>query len=321
VDNVKEWALKYCNDKNLTYDELVIKALKLYRNYENGHLELYKYVAGSEFRSIIEKTYKLLVDNDTTFFTKVISSKAGKDRFLKAYKDNSFKYYQIISEKNTEVVIIQNRGEDIAFAVISYEVEQGELGRYTYLHYIKVLKEEFIRFYRNIEKTLMEYIRGRGYDFYDRVISSEIKSVEFQVLYKIYNIKLSLDSESYLQYEYNIENGEVDRENYRLQAVRSPVRFSIPSTTAKKLNLESGEDFFMWTTTKNNSALLTLMLHKDKVYNMKYLYKAFSISAYILKKQGIKEIYVTIDNYAYPIVNDLGTVEILSEEKWVRKML
>ena len=321
MDNIREWALEYCGVENITYDELVMKALELYKNYSSNHLELYKYVTSSEFRNVIEKTHRLLRNSDNSLYTKVICTVDSKKKYLESNEFEAPSCIDLINKNGTEIIVVQTKSENIAFAIVSYENEEGELGKYPFLHNLRILKDEHRSKFTSIEKTLVQYIKRKGYDYYDRIIDGDIKEKGFQVVYNIYNIKLNISEAPPSCLEYAVEEAEVDRFMYELEAKRSPERFSCPKGRYKKVALEDGADFFICSITRNKRALLSLKLMKEKKNDFMYLKKVLTAAVTLLREENVDEIYSTVSGDSYHILKSLGKLEVISKEHWIRKIL
>ena len=321
MNNIKDWALRYCSDENITYDELIIKALELYKSLSSKDFELYKYVTSNEFINTIEKVHSIVKSNDNTLITKVITTEYNKKRFLARNKCEVSRCRDIINKEGTEIVVIQNRGDDIAFAIISYENEESEVGRYPFLHYLRIIREEYKKKFLNIEKAVRLYIKKKGYHYYDRIIDGEAEEENFQVVYNVYNIKLIIEEAAVDCLNYSIEEADIDRFRYVIEAKRGPERFNYTHKNSRKVILEDGTDFILCSMIKEQRALLTLMIMKERKNDLSYMKNVLFSIISILRKEGVKELYATISDSSYCILKSLGKLEVISREKWVRKIL
>lgn len=322
VKSIKDWADWYRKEQDISYDELIERALHFYKKY-NGSLELLNLVSSREFRQVIKKTHKLVVRDENDYFLKKITNLEAKQRYLSSFKDISTNYLGIISEQNVEIVIINNSTETIAFAIVSYQNRATPSGNYAFLHLFKIIRKEFKKDYENLEKMLRNYIKGNGYSYYYRLLGSEVSDNSFEELSIIYNVRLLLDKNINSVLQYSIEESEVDYESYVIEAKRGPEQFCTPKAigVTRKFTAPIGSTFFIHYIVKNNGALVTVIVEKGIKDNLDYLHKVFAAAMDFLKTQEIEDVYLTISERGYFILEKLGHMEVLSSEKWVRKKL
>jgi hypothetical protein len=118
-----------------------------------------------------------------------------------------------------------------------------------------------------------------------------------------------------------VEEVEIDRRMYTPEVMRSPESLSFPKGVHKKVTLYDGTTFFLSSTVKGCKALLNIMLAKGNRNDLEYIKNVLTAAVFILEEQNIKEIYATVGDKGLFMLKGLGKLELISREKWIRKIL
>lgn len=212
MKDMEEWAREYSAKTGMAYEEIVSRALKIYRESVDNNISINDYRAGKELRSFLNNITKIYNGNKYSEENKVSNkvkshqeegivenkSKNNSDLQRKSVTKENPKMSCEVIEKSDEKEVylkgIQNLNPDLmnvvlsekayvlkmlqnkvvyATAIISFEKNEENFEQYAFIHYVDFLDNKYKKLYSNIEKEIIEIAKKNNVNNIDRIVNGE----------------------------------------------------------------------------------------------------------------------------------------------------
>ncbi|WP_315121594.1 hypothetical protein [uncultured Clostridium sp.] len=315
--SLDQWIDGYCRDKDITYDELVEKALEHYKTYEEEGSNIERYVNSEEFKKVVKNLYEIIFKKNPWKIYPIANVKDKEKIYIKFncdintnFSDNSIDIFRIYCDENLK-----------AYVLVSYEYDT--FGRYCFLHKIFFEERAYIKDYSIIEELVCKYVKTKGFSYLDRILyTKEVESIEkigYYLLEHNLNIKIQLNKNNKSnKINYEIEEDEKIEETYEIISNITPKRLVKPLDKWDKIILGENIFFLNYKVFQDKAFVYIYIrsifenLDKEELKNM------YDVIKDIFSNKNIKYLYTFIP-HSHIILLDKNNIEILNNIIWIRK--
>lgn len=211
MKDIEEWAREYSTKSGMPYEEIVNRALKIYKESIDNGMSISDYRAGKELRSflnnitkiynknntkeesigsnkakgqeevVVENKIKNNTDSQNKVITKetpkigceVIEKSDEKENYLKGIQNLNPDLMNVVLSENTYVLKMLQNKVIYATAIISFEKDEKDFGQYAFIHYVDFVENKYKKLYSNIEKEIIEIAKKNNVNNIDRIVNGE----------------------------------------------------------------------------------------------------------------------------------------------------
>lgn len=211
MKDMEEWAREYSVKTGMQYEEIVNRALKIYKESIDNNVSINDYRAGKELRSFLNNITKIYNENkhkeESTGSNRVKDQKEGpkknniknnadapnkvevkekpkmscevieksdeKENYLKGIQNLNPDLMNVVLSENTYVLKMLQNKVIYATAIISFEKDEKNFDKYAFIHYVDFLNNKYKKLYSNIEKEIVEIAKKNNVNNIDRIVNGE----------------------------------------------------------------------------------------------------------------------------------------------------
>lgn len=353
MNDIEEWIKVYSSKTGMTYEDIVNKALKFYKEKVENNQNISDYRAGRELRNFLNRIKNIYdetsIKNESTVESKLKSKVESKNKVVSKQKpkiscevieksdekENYLKSIQninpdlmniILSEKTYVLKMLQDKA-NYATAIISFEKDEKDFQQYAFIHYVDFTDNKYKKLYSNIEKEIMEIAKKNSVNNIDRIVNGEyieqFKSLGYTEMYKNYSIKLNIESSKVRginEYAKNTRNHISSKCIPIFKMCPKRFKESEDPNSLYKFSTNYGK-FYAKIIVKNEKCYARLYLDESKINRIAYLKNVYYTFVNDLYKNGIKIIYTLVGQKHINILKSNCDVAILKEWIWIRRSL
>lgn len=321
MKDIEKWAEEYCKEKQITYEALQLNALKLYKNYTENDENIYNYMLSDEFKIAISKMYKVINKNQELWQLKIVKERDEKSFYINQLKNANKDLKEAILDQRYELVKIYYKGQVSAHALLSYEEEKGEFGRYVFLHRIDFAGKDFEKYYGNIAQKLLKFVEKKSFSYLDRIIrnieKNQIEENGYFILWENSEVIIDLSKNSRGKVEYQYINIEEIEELYVPVFRSRPVRFDKDIGKKYKMVTNYGT-FCVCINQKKENASIKIYVESVNL-ETEYAFEMYTVLIDFLLSLDIKKVYTLVWKEHMMILNKITQSTILNNIFWIRK--
>lgn len=211
MKDIEEWAREYSIKTGTKYEEIVSRALKIYKESVDNDVSINDYRAGKELRSFLNNITKIYNENkhkekstgsnevknreeqvpdnkvkdnsnsqnkvatkeNAKMSCEIIEKSDEKESYLKGIQNLNPDLMNVVLSENTYVLKMLQNKVVYATAIISFEKDEKNLGQYAFIHYVDFVENKYKKLYSNIEKEIIEMAKKNNVNKIDRIVNGE----------------------------------------------------------------------------------------------------------------------------------------------------
>lgn len=211
MNDMEEWAKEYSTKTGMQYEEIVNKALKIYKESIDNDMSIIDYRAGKELRSFLNNitkiynkskykeestnsnkvkgqeegptenkikkntndTNKVITKENPKMSCEVIEKSDEKENYLKGIQNLNPDLMNVVLSENTYVLKMLQNKVIYATSIISFEKDEKNFGQYAFIHYVDFVENKYKKLYSNIEKEIIEIAKKNNVNNIDRIVNGE----------------------------------------------------------------------------------------------------------------------------------------------------